>query len=107
MKKPNRTVKSILCCALLSIPAAHGAPRHFSGNSAAIVPPKAVVVHPTKEKIYVSIAGETATDKAKSAKTPKATVPKVVTPDIWHFSPKFVDEGKEDTTYGFMLKRKF
>ncbi|MEO7099197.1 MAG: hypothetical protein ABI162_07530 [Luteolibacter sp.] len=114
MKKPSqRVLKSVLCCALLTLPAAHGEPRHFS-NSAAILPPKAhpPTGYPTKEKIYVSVSGATTVDKTKSVQATKAAAPKVsishpATPNSWHFVPKVVDGGKEDTTYGFILNHRF
>ena len=110
-KSSQRALKSVLCCALLTIPAAHGEPRHFS-NSTAVVPPKAhpVTGYPTKEKIYVSVSGATTIDKAKP-QVDKSATPKVVnshaTPNSWHFVPKVVEGGKEDTTYGFIMNHRF
>lgn len=107
-------MKSILYCAVLTLPAAYGAPRHPSPNSTTTVPPKArvVVVHPKKTKVLVSTSGASAVDKAKSAQEAKSTVPRVVAAravpsNSWRLSPKFQKSGKEDTTWGFMFNRRF
>jgi len=107
-------VKAIICCAFLTLPAAHGAPRPSSTNSATAVPPRArvVEVRPKKTKIRVSVLGDAAVNKTKAVQAAKATVPKVVaarpTPsNRWYWFPKFQKTGKEDTTCGFMLKRCF
>lgn len=107
-------MKSIICCAILTLPAVHGAPRQLPTNSANPVPPKARVVtaHPKKTKVHVSVLGDAAADKAKAVQAAKANVPKVVAArtipsNRWHWFPKFQKTGKEDTTYGFMLKRRF
>ena len=107
-------MKSIICCAILTLPAAHGAPRQLPTNSATSVPPKARVVaaHPKKTKLHVSVLGEAAADKSKAIQAAKTSVPKVVAArpipsNRWYWFPKFQKSGKEDTTYGFMLKRRF
>jgi hypothetical protein len=107
-------VKSILCCAILILPAAHGAPRKVSGKPSSAVPPKArvVVVQPKKTKVLVSTSAASAADKEKAAQAEKDTVPKVVAArpvasNSWRWIPKFQKSGKEDTTWGFLLKRPF
>lgn len=104
-------MKSILCCAILILPAAHGASRKPAENSATTVPPKArvVAIQPKKTKILVSTSGSASANKAKPA---EAAVPKVVAARAipsydWRLSPKFQKTGKEDTTWGFMLRRPF
>ena len=78
------------------------------------MPPKAlpVIVHPTTEKIYVSVSGATTMDKTKSVQAKKSAAPKVTgsraaAPDHWQLAPKFEKGGKDDTTYGFMLNHRF
>jgi hypothetical protein len=105
-------MKSFLCFALLTLPAAHGAPRHFFGNTATTVPPRALLVpiHPLKGKIYISAAGASVVNKAKSARatrTDKPSPPKTVVGPRWHFTPKFQEGGKDEPIYGFLLKRRF
>ncbi|MEO5714004.1 MAG: hypothetical protein ABIT37_11005 [Luteolibacter sp.] len=107
-------MKSILCVALLTIPAAHGQARSFSLKKPVIAPLKAlpVALHPTKEKIYVSTSGATATDNTKAVQGGKSAAPKVVQPrataaNNWHFSPKFEKGGKADSTFGLMLNHRF
>jgi hypothetical protein len=107
-------VKSILCCAILILPAAHGAPRKNSGKPTASVPPKArvVVVPPRKTRILVSTAAISPVGREKAALAEKNTVPKVVAvrpvaSNRWRWIPKFQKSGKEDTTWGFILKRPF
>jgi len=98
-------VKSILCIALLAIPAAHAQPRPLSLKKTTVAPLKALPVagHPTKEKIYVSTSA--------ANKTSKSAPPKVVQPRItatpWHFSPKFEKGGKADSVFGLMLNHRF
>jgi hypothetical protein len=107
-------VKSIFCCALLLLPVAHGAPRKVSGKPTAAVPPKARVVgEPVrKTKVLVSSSTTSPNDKQKSARKEENTVPKVVAArpvasNSWSWIPKFQKTGKEDTTWGFLLKRPF
>jgi hypothetical protein len=107
-------VKSILCCAILILPAAHGAPRKISGKTTAAVPPRARVVDvpPRKTKILVSSSATSAVGKEKSSQAEKNTVPKVVAArpiasNGWRWVPKFQKSGKEDTIWGFLLKRPF
>jgi hypothetical protein len=110
-----KPVKSILCCAILILPAAaHGASPKISGKPAASVPPKArvVVMPPRKTKILVSTSTSSAAAKEKAAQAEKNTVPKVVAArpvasNDWRWIPKFQKTGKEDTTWGFLLKRPF
>jgi hypothetical protein len=108
-------VKLSLLFALLAIPAAHGAPRQFPAKKATS-PPKALVVekHPTTAKIYVSTSGAGKIAKAKPnnlTKNGKAAARKAARPTTpandWHFVPKFEEGGKDDTTYGFLFKRRF
>jgi hypothetical protein len=110
----ERALKSVLCCALLLLPTAHGAPRKVSGKPTASVPPKArVVVEPTrKNKGSVSTSIAAAAGKQKAAAAEKNTVPKVVAArpvatNSWRWIPRFQKTGKEDTTWGFLLKRPF
>lgn len=100
-------MKFFLFFALLAIPAAQGAPRSLSANKAASLPPKARVVenHPKTEKLYVSTSGASSTAKGKPAAS--KVVPSSPTANDWHLTPKFEEGGKDDTTYGFLLKRRF
>jgi hypothetical protein len=114
IKPIDRPVKSILCCAILLLPAAYGAPQKVSAKPAAAVPPKArVVAEPArKSKVHVSSSTASAAQKQKAAQAEKDTVPKVVAArpvasNSWRWIPKFQKTGKEDTTWGFLLKRPF
>jgi hypothetical protein len=96
------------------VPAADGAPTKVSGKPAAAVPPKArVVAEPTrKSKVLVSSSTASPAGKEKAAKVEKNTVPKVVAArpvasNSWRWVPRFQKTGKEDTTWGFLLKRPF
>jgi hypothetical protein len=63
-----------------------------------------------KGKTYVSTAGASTVNKAKPARAAKAAkpaAPKSIVSPHWSFIPKFQDGGKDDSIYGFMLKRRF
>lgn len=107
-------MKPILCCAILILPAAHGSPLKISGNSTVAAPPKARVVSvpPKRAKILVSTSGAARVDAGKAAQEEKNLVPKVVAvrpvaSNSWRWFPKFQKSGREDTTWGFIIKRPF
>ncbi|MEO5913537.1 MAG: hypothetical protein ABIS50_04850 [Luteolibacter sp.] len=93
--------KSTFCFALMAA-AAHAGPRHVPISSIPLaVPKRAKIVQPAKTKVYVN-----ATTKPVIPATPKKSKP---TPPSgqWKFTPRVEDRGREETNYGFLLKRSF
>ncbi len=87
-----------LLVALLAATAAH------ASSIPLAVPKRAKIVQPATNKLYVSTAA-----KAIAPVTPKKhkPTPPAATSGQWKLSPRIEDRGREETTYGILLKRSF
>ncbi|MGL5017468.1 MAG: hypothetical protein ACRDBP_05000 [Luteolibacter sp.] len=89
-------MKSIVCCTLFLLSIVQAAP------------PKARVVPEPARKTHF-ISNQTANPAANKAKpaTPKVVAARPIPSKSWRWVPKFQKSGRDDTLWGFLLRKPF